>query len=91
MPARDVPLSFLELKAEGLQKAMASSLWHSMCHKDQTHGQLILFSIMRPMEMLLFPPILGIVSLLLAVAYTYTSVMFTTFTYVFEYMQSWLH
>ena len=77
------PPRLLELKTIRLRKETGNPLLRSKYDKGQTRAQLFRSSIMRPMKMLLRSPIVGIISLFLAVAYSYMYLMFTTFTDVF--------
>lgn len=78
------PPRILELKARRLRKETGNSLLRSKYDKGQTPAQLFRLSIIRPTKMLVRSPIVGIVSLFLAIAYSYMYLMFTTFTDVFE-------
>lgn len=78
------PPRLLELKARGLRKATGNPSLRSKYDNGQTSGRLFRQSITRPMKMLMCCPVVGIVSLLLAIAYSYMYLMFTTFTEVFE-------
>ena len=67
-----------------LRKETGNPLLRSKHDKGQTPAQLFRLSIMRPTKMLVGSPIVGIVSLFLAIAYSYMYLLFTTFTSVFE-------
>lgn len=49
-----------------------------------TPGQLFRYSILRPMKMLAFSPIVLSLSLYVAIVYSYLYLMFTTVTVIFE-------
>ena len=78
------PPRILELKAIQLRKETGNPLLRSKYDKGQTPAQLFHLSIIRPTKMLVRSPIIVIVSLFLAIAYSYMYLMFTTFTLVFE-------
>lgn len=78
------PPRLLELKAARLRKETGNSLLRSKYDKCQTPARLLRLSIIRPTKMLVCSPIVVIVSLFLAIAYSYMYLMFTTFTDVFE-------
>ena len=78
------PARILELKARRLRKDTGNQKLRSKLDKGQDPGKLFGLSIMRPTRMLIHCPIVGLVSLLLAIAYSYMYFMFTTFTDVFE-------
>ena len=78
------PPRLLEFKASRLRKATGNPSLRSKYDKGQTPGRLFRQSIVRPTKMLICCPIVVIVSLLLAIAYSYMYLMFTTFTEVFE-------
>lgn len=67
-----------------LRKETGNPLLRSKYDKGETPAQLLRLSIMRPTKMLVRSPIVGIVSLFLAIAYSYMYLLFTTFTDVFE-------
>ena len=74
----------LELKAMRLQKETGNSQLFSKYDKGQKPAKLLRLSVIRPINMLVHSPIVGIVSLFLAIAYCYMYLMFSTFTDVFE-------
>lgn len=74
----------LELKAQRLRKATGNSLLRCEYDTGRSPVQLIGRSVVRPLRMLTTSPIIVIVSLFLAIAYSYMYLMFTTFTDVFE-------
>lgn len=78
------PPRLLELKTLRLRKETGNGRLRSKYCKDETPSQLLRRSIMRPMVMLVRCPIVGIISLFLAIAYSYMYLLFTTFTDVFE-------
>ena len=67
-----------------LREETDNPLLRSKYDKCQTPAQLFRLSIMRPTKMLVRCPIVGIVSLFLAIAYSYMYLLFTTFSSVFE-------
>lgn len=74
----------LELKARRLRAETGNPLLKSKYDKGQNIRQLLRTSIVRPFEIFMRSPMLGLVSLFLAVAYSYMYLMFTTFTGIFE-------
>lgn len=74
----------LELKARRLRKETGNTELRPRDASDKTPSQLFYLSVMRAIRLLWRSPIVPIVSLLLAVAYSYMYLMFTTFTDVFE-------
>ncbi|RYP81035.1 hypothetical protein DL770_006025 [Monosporascus sp. CRB-9-2] len=77
------PPRLLHLKAARLRKATGNQLLRSKYDKGQTPAQLFCLSVIRPTKMLVRSPIIVIVSLFLAVAYSYMYLMFATFNNVF--------
>ncbi|KAL1850457.1 hypothetical protein VTK73DRAFT_9678 [Phialemonium thermophilum] len=78
------PPRLLQRKAARLRAGTGNMLLRSRYDSPQTPAQLLRASLVRPTRMLLGSPMLGIVSVFLAVAYSYMYLMFTTFTEVFE-------
>lgn len=78
------PPRLLELKARRLRCETGNSNLRSKYDHGQTAGQKLGLSIIRPCRMLLHSPIVGLVSLFLAVAYSYMYLMFTSFPDVFK-------
>ncbi|KAK1765233.1 polyamine transporter 1 [Phialemonium atrogriseum] len=78
------PPRLLELKTRRLRKETGNPQLRSKYDIGHSPLQLLRLSLMRPTKMLLRCPIIGIVSLFLAIAYSYMYLMFTTFTDVFE-------
>jgi MFS family permease len=67
-----------------LRKETGNPRLRSRYDQGQSASELFRLAILRPTRMLVFCPIVGIVSLFLAIAYSYMYLMFTTFTDVFE-------
>ena len=78
------PPRLLEVKAMRLRKETGDLSLRSKYDKGYTPAQLFRLSIIRPSKMLVRCPTIGIVSLFLAIAYSYMYLMFTTLTNVFE-------
>jgi hypothetical protein len=78
------PPRLLELKTRRLRKETCSDGLRSKDHTDATPAQLLPRSTMKSVVMLVRCSIVGIVSLFLAIAYSYMYLHFTTFTDVFE-------
>lgn len=80
------PPRLLELKARRLRKETGNPLLRSKYDKGQneTPAQLFRLSINRPTKILLRSPVVVIISLLLAITYSYMYLMFATFTEIFE-------
>lgn len=74
----------LELKARRLRKETGNQSLRSKFDKGQTAAQLFRLTIIRPSKMLLRSPIVLILSLCVAIVYSYMYLLFTTFTGVFE-------
>ncbi|RYO97374.1 hypothetical protein DL765_011218 [Monosporascus sp. GIB2] len=77
------PPRLLHLKAARLRIATGNQRLRSKYDKDQTPVQLFFLSIIRPTKLLVRSPIILIVSLFLAIAYSYMYLMFATFNDVF--------
>lgn len=73
----------LYLKAARLRRATGNQSLRSKYDKGQTPMQLFCLAIIRPAKMLVCSPIVVIVSLFLAIAYSYMYLMFATFNDVF--------
>ena len=67
-----------------LRRETGDPLLRSKYDKGQAPAKLFRLSIIRPSKLIMRSPIVGIVSLFLAIAYSYMYLMFTTFTDVFE-------
>lgn len=78
------PPCLLELRAVRLRKETGNPQLRSKYDKGLTPAQLLRLSLIRPAKMLVRSPIVVIVSLFLAIGYSYMYLMFTTFTSVFE-------
>lgn len=73
----------LQRKASRLRKETGNAALVSMLDKGKTPRQLFAFSIVRPLKMLLFQPIILMMSTNMALVYGYLYLMFTTFPRVF--------
>ncbi|KAM0816332.1 putative Polyamine transporter 1 [Seiridium cardinale] len=78
------PPRLLELKARRLRTETHNPLLRSKYDVGHNTTQLLRVSIIRPVEILFRSPILGLVSLFLAIAYSYMYLMFTTLSSVFS-------
>ena len=73
----------LHLKAVRLRNVTGNQALRSKYDKGQTPAQLFCLAIIRPVKILVCSPIVVIVSLFLAIAYSYMYLMFATFSDVF--------
>jgi len=78
------PPRILHIKTMRLRDQTGNLQLRSRYNQDQSGLKLFSFAISRPTRMLIFCPIVGIVSLFLAIAYGYMYLLFTTFTDVFR-------
>ncbi|KAK5459864.1 hypothetical protein LTS15_003993 [Exophiala xenobiotica] len=78
------PPVLLERKAKRLRKETGNAKLRSALQSPKTPRELFLLSIVRPLKMLCFSPIVFGVSLYIAVTYGYLYLLFTTVTFVFE-------
>ncbi len=78
------PPFLLERKAKRLRKETGNAKLRSALQSPKTPRELFLLSIVRPLKMLCFSPIVFGVSLYIAVTYGYLYLLFTTVTFVFE-------
>jgi hypothetical protein len=74
----------LELKARRLRMEKGNPNLKSKLDPGLTAGALLARSIVRPTKMLLFSPIVFLLSLHMAIVYGYMYLLFTTMTTVFE-------
>lgn len=74
----------LQRKATRLRKQTGDGSLRCTQDDGKTTWKLLRQSVIRPTSMLLRYPLIGLVSLLLAIAYSYLYLMFTTLTEVFE-------
>ncbi|KAI8936028.1 hypothetical protein NX059_007530 [Plenodomus lindquistii] len=74
----------LERKAAALRKETGNSALRSKLAKDLPPKEIITQAIVRPMKMLLLSPIVGLMSLYVAINYGILYLFFTTITFVFE-------
>jgi hypothetical protein len=77
-------VTLLERKAKRLRKETGDSRYTSKLDSGLSPGELFKRSIVRPMKMLLFSPIVFLLSLYMAIVYGYLYLLFTTITNVFE-------
>lgn len=77
-------VTLLEKKAASLRKETGNENLRSKLAKDLTPKQLFVQSIARPMKMLFLSPIVGLMSLYIAINYGILYLFFTTVTFVFE-------
>ena len=76
--------AILATKAARLRKQTGNHNLKSALDSGLTSKDLFWFSIIRPTKLLLFSPILILVSIYVALVYAYMYILFTTFTEVFE-------
>ncbi|KAI9827415.1 MAG: hypothetical protein M1819_006956 [Sarea resinae] len=76
-------------KAKKLQKETGNPNLRSKMDNGMTTGELFKITIIRPMKLLIFSPIVFSLSLFMAVVYGYLYLLFTTFTMVFEEQYHW--
>jgi hypothetical protein len=76
-------LTILKRKTKRLQKETGNLALHSKLDLGIPPRELFLRSIVRPMKMLLFSPIILLLSVYMAVVYGYLYLLFTTFESVF--------
>lgn len=74
----------LEKKTERLRKETGNLQLRSVLNTGRSTQDLLLFSLIRPVKMLILSPIVLIVSLYLATVYGYMFLLFTTFPRVFQ-------
>jgi hypothetical protein len=74
----------LQKKTNRLRKSTGNPDLRSALDTGRTPQQLFKFSIVRPLKMLIFSPIVFLMSLHMAIVYGYLYLMFTTFPRVFE-------
>lgn len=77
-------VTLLEKKAARLRKETGNENLRSKLAKDLTPRQLFAQAIARPMKMLFLSPIVGLMSLYIAINYGILYLFFTTVTFVFE-------
>jgi hypothetical protein len=83
--------TILERKARRLRKSTGNPLLKSKLDSGLTPKDLFLFSIVRPTKMLIFSPIVLLLSVYVAVTYSYLYLFFTTITEVFETQYGFRH
>ncbi|KAB2570312.1 Efflux pump rdc3 [Lasiodiplodia theobromae] len=76
--------TLLKHKAARLRKATGNAALRSKLDTGVPHRALLMRAIIRPTKMLFLSPIVGLMSLYVAVAYGILYLLFTTFTFVFE-------
>jgi hypothetical protein len=82
-------VAILERKASKLRSKTANPYIRSKLHNGMSPGQLFAYSIVRPTKMLLFSPIVLLLSMYVAVVYGYLYLMFTTVGEVFATQYRW--
>ncbi|KAK8251252.1 major facilitator superfamily domain-containing protein [Phyllosticta capitalensis] len=78
------PVAILNAKVRRLRKETGNKALRSKLDSGLAARALFLRSIVRPAKMLIFSPIVFLLSLYVAIAYSYLYILFTTFTTVFE-------
>lgn len=78
------PVTLLAIKTTQLRKQTGNLNLRSKLDSNRTPRNLLLVSLIRPMKMLIFSPIIFALSLFVAVVYAYLYILFTTFAIVFE-------
>jgi hypothetical protein len=78
------PYVLLDRKAKKLRKETGNLQLRSALDTGKSTTQLLKFSIVRPLRMLLLSPIVFIISLYISVIYGYLYLLFTTFPRVFK-------
>lgn len=74
----------LELRAARLRKTTGNSSIRSSMHSGLAPKALFIRAIVRPSKMLIFSPIVLLLSVYTGIAYGYLYLLFTTFTPIFE-------
>ncbi|GME24691.1 putative mfs multidrug protein [Neofusicoccum parvum] len=74
----------LSRKAARLRKETSNPALRSKLDTGVPHKELLLRSVVRPTKMLFLSPLVGLMSLYVAVVYGILYLLFTTFTFVFE-------
>jgi multidrug resistance protein len=74
----------LEKKAAALRKSTGNPAFKSKLAKDIPPREIFIRAISRPMKMLFLSPIVGLMSLYIAINYGILYLFFTTITFVFE-------
>ncbi|KAL1623596.1 hypothetical protein SLS56_008236 [Neofusicoccum ribis] len=74
----------LSRKAARLRKETSNPALRSKLDTEVPHKELLLRSVVRPTKMLFLSPLVGLMSLYVAVVYGILYLLFTTFTFVFE-------
>lgn len=74
----------LEKKAAALRKSTGNLALRSKMHNNLPPKEIFIRAISRPMKMLFLSPIVGLMSLYIAINYGILYLFFTTVTFVFE-------
>jgi multidrug resistance protein len=74
----------LKWKAEKLKKETGNVHLRSKFDKGQTASELFRLAIVRPAKMICFSPIVALLSVFVAIVYSYMYLLFTTFPDVFQ-------
>lgn len=82
-------IAILNKKAKKLRVKCVRNNIRSKLDNGMSPGQLFLYSIVRPTKMLIFSPIVLLLSMYVAVVYAYLYLMFTTVGEVFETQYNW--
>jgi len=77
-------VAILNRRVKQLRKTTGNPNLRSKLDKGLTAKQLLKLSIVRPAKMLVFSPIVFLLSAYVAIVYTYLYLLFTTFTTVFK-------
>lgn len=78
------PQTLLQRKAIRLRKETGNPLLESKLDRHLSSGQILLAAFIRPMKLLLFSPIVLIMSIYVAIVFGLLYLLFTTFSSVFE-------
>ncbi|KAJ5247128.1 MFS transporter cpaT [Penicillium chermesinum] len=81
--------TLLEKKAKKLRKETGNPNLRSVLDRGKTPRELFMFSIVRPVKMLVFSPIVIMLSTYVALVYGYLYLLFTTISEVFTEQYHW--
>ncbi|KAL3425074.1 major facilitator superfamily transporter [Phlyctema vagabunda] len=77
-------VTILERKAKALRKSTGNSAYRSKLASKLSNKELMRISIVRPLKMLIFCPIVTAMCSYIAIMYGLLYILFTTFTFIFE-------
>lgn len=84
-------MAILEKKSRHLRKSTGNSNFRSILSSPYSPGTTLFIALLRPCRMLLFSPVVSLISISMAVVFGKLYLLYTTITFVFEAQYNFSH